>query len=70
MTLIRGLWCAALLDFPSKPAVKSTEVAVSSFAVESDYSSTAESAGESRFGGAVAGDEVKQMAVADGSAQV
>lgn len=48
-------------------AVKSTEVAVGSFAVESDFSSTSVGVSdEPHFGGAVAGDEGRQTAAADG----
>lgn len=70
MTLTRGLWFAALLDFPLKLAVKSTEVVVSSFAVELDFSSTAVSVDKSHFGEAVAGDGARQMAAAGDSVHV
>ena len=68
MTLTRGLWFAALLDFPLKLAVKSTEVEVSSSVVELDFSSTAVSVDKSHFGEAVAGDVARQMAAAGDSA--
>lgn len=56
------------MDFLSKLAVKSTEVAVSSFAVESDFSLIMESAVELHQGEVAVGDEETQKAVADGSA--
>lgn len=68
MTLTRGLWFAALDFHAALIAVKSTEVAANSSAVESDFSSIVESADELSCLGevAVADGGERRMAVAGG----
>lgn len=67
MTLTRGLWFAALDFHATLIAVKSTEVAANSSAVESDFSSIVESADELSLGGvAVADGGARRMAAAGG----